>query len=107
MDLVVKEREVQELGFSVLDDVFTDQEVEDILAAINRTDSTKETFRKSDYLFAIRQFLKEVPETIDLIFNNKLKHIVKEVLAKIIFWSNRSISTNPKLQIGLFPIIRI
>jgi ectoine hydroxylase-related dioxygenase (phytanoyl-CoA dioxygenase family) len=85
MDLVVKEREVQELGFSVLDNVFTDQEVENIFAAINRTDSTKETFRKSDDLFAIRQFLKEVPETISVIFNDKLKHIVKEVFGEDYF----------------------
>lgn len=85
MDLVLKEREIQELGFSNIDNVFTDQEVEDILAAINRTDSTKETFRKSDDLFAIRQFLKEVPETIDLIFNHKLKHIVKEVFGEDYF----------------------
>ena len=85
MDLVVKEREIQELGFSVVDHVFTEQEVEDILAAINRADSTKETFRKSDDLFAIRQFLKEVPETIGLIFNNKLKHIVKEVFGEDYF----------------------
>jgi hypothetical protein len=45
MDLVVKEREIQEFGFSVVDNVFTGQEVEDILSAINRTDSAKETFR--------------------------------------------------------------
>ena len=85
MDLVAKEKETQELGFSVVDDVFTDQEVEDILAAIDRTDSTKETFRKSDDLFAIRQFLKEVPETISLIFNDKLKHIVKEFFGEDYF----------------------
>lgn len=85
MDLVVKVREIQELGFSVVDHVFTEQEVEDILAAINRTDSTKETFRKSDDLFAIRQFLKEVPETIGLIFNHKLKHIVKELFGEDYF----------------------
>ncbi|MBB6238554.1 ectoine hydroxylase-related dioxygenase (phytanoyl-CoA dioxygenase family) [Pedobacter sp. AK013] len=85
MDLMVKERELKELGFSVIDDVFTDQEVEDILTIINKADSTKETFRKSDDLFAIRQFLKEVPETIDLIFNHKLKHIVKEVLGEDYF----------------------
>ncbi|QNR84867.1 phytanoyl-CoA dioxygenase family protein [Pedobacter riviphilus] len=85
MDLAVKEREIRELGFSVVDDVFTDQEIENILAAINRADSTKETFRKSDDLFAIRQFLKEVPETIDLIFNHKLKHILKEVFGEDYF----------------------
>lgn len=85
MDLMLKKREIQESGFSVIDNVFTDQEVENILKAIGSTDSTKETFRKSDDLFAIRQFLKEVPCTIDLIFNQKLKAIVREFFGKDYF----------------------
>jgi len=85
MDLAVKEREIQELGFSVIDGVFTDQEVEDILAAIDKTDPTKETFRKSEDLFAIRQFLKEVPASTDLIFNNKLKKIIREIFGEDYF----------------------
>jgi len=85
MDLKVKEREIQKSGFSVIDSVFTDQQIEDILAAINRADTTKESFRKSDDLFAIRRFLKEVPDTIDLIFNKKLKSIIREVFGKDYF----------------------
>ncbi|GGH08275.1 phytanoyl-CoA dioxygenase family protein [Pedobacter zeae] len=78
MDLAIKEREIRELGFSVIDNVFTDQEIENIRAAINKTDSTKETFRKSDDLFAIRQFLKEVPHTKRIIFNDQLTAIIQE-----------------------------
>jgi ectoine hydroxylase-related dioxygenase (phytanoyl-CoA dioxygenase family) len=85
MDLTVKEREIQESGFSVIDHVFTDQEIEDILAAINRADTTKESFRKSNDLFAIRRFLNEVPDTIDLIFNKKLKSIIREIFGKNYF----------------------
>ncbi|MBO9674516.1 MAG: phytanoyl-CoA dioxygenase family protein [Sphingobacteriaceae bacterium] len=85
MDLAVKEREIQELGFSVIDHVFTDREIENILAAIHKTDSTKETFRKSDDLFAIRQFLKEVPDTTGIIFNSKLKAIIQELFSKDYF----------------------
>ncbi|RLJ72096.1 phytanoyl-CoA dioxygenase family protein [Pedobacter alluvionis] len=85
MDLTVKEKEIQESGFSVIDDVFTDQEIEDILTAINRADTTKETFRKSDDLFAIRRLLKEVPDTIGLIFNKKLKAIIQEIFGKDYF----------------------
>ncbi|MBE5320642.1 phytanoyl-CoA dioxygenase family protein [Pedobacter sp. MR2016-19] len=85
MYLTVKEKEIKESGFSVIDNVFTDQEIEDIQAAINGADTTKETFRKSDDLFAIRQFLKEVPGTIELIFNKKLKAIIREIFGKDYF----------------------
>lgn len=85
MDLTVKEKEIKESGFSVIDNVFTDQEIEDIQAAINGADTAKETFRKSDDLFAIRQLLKEVPGTIELIFNKKLKAIIREIFGKDYF----------------------
>nr|WP_315422481.1 phytanoyl-CoA dioxygenase family protein [uncultured Pedobacter sp.] len=85
MDLTVKEKEIQKSGFFVIENVFTDQEIEDILAAINRADTTKETFRKSDDLFAIRRFLKEVPDAIELIFNKKLKAIIREIFGKDYF----------------------
>lgn len=85
MDLTAKEKEIQESGFSVIDNVFTDHEIEDILAAINKADTTKESFRKSDDLFAIRRFLKEVPDTIDLIFNKKLKSILRKIFGKDYF----------------------
>jgi ectoine hydroxylase-related dioxygenase (phytanoyl-CoA dioxygenase family) len=85
MDLTVKEKEIKESGFSLIDNVFTDQEIQDIQAAINGADTTKETFKKSDDLFAIRQFLKEVPDTIELIFNKKLKAIIREIFDKDYF----------------------
>lgn len=85
MDFAVQKREIHEAGFSVIDNIYTDQEVENILEAISKTDSAKETFRKSDDLFAIRQFLKEVPGTIDLIFNQKLKAIVGGLFGKDYF----------------------
>ncbi|QXU41954.1 phytanoyl-CoA dioxygenase family protein [Pedobacter sp. D749] len=85
MDSTIKEKEIKESGFSVLDNVFTDQEIQDIQAAINGADTKKETFKKSDDLFAIRQFLKEVPGTIELIFNKKLKAIIREIFGKDYF----------------------
>ncbi len=45
---------------------------------INQATTDKDTFRKSADLFAIRQFLKEVPSTLDIIFNRKLKNVLKQ-----------------------------
>jgi len=64
-------------GFSIIQNVYNEQEIEQIIEEINKVDSTKPTFRKSADLFAIRQFLKEIPASYDLIFNDKLKKIIK------------------------------
>ncbi|MCZ4245354.1 phytanoyl-CoA dioxygenase family protein [Pedobacter punctiformis] len=63
-------------GFTIVDHIYNDQEIGFILDIINKINSDKETFRKSRDLFAIRQFLKEIPETIDLIFNNNLRSLI-------------------------------
>jgi hypothetical protein len=57
--------------------IYTPTELSAIKTAINHADQTKPTFRKSTDLFAIRQFLKEIPEVAALIFNQKLKDIIK------------------------------
>ncbi|WP_316824541.1 phytanoyl-CoA dioxygenase family protein [Pedobacter miscanthi] len=85
MSLAVKGRETREIGFSVIEHVFTDPEIEAILTAISNTDPKNETFRKSDDLFAIRQFLKEVPDAINIVFNEKLKNIINELFGEDYF----------------------
>ena len=67
-------------GFTTIDDIYTTDEVENILLQISQASTDKETFRKSNELFAIRQFFKEVPATVDTVFNDKLKSILTQLL---------------------------
>jgi len=67
------------IGFAILDNIFTTDEIESLVQQINRANTDNETFRKSSELFAIRQFLKEVPSTLDTILNNKLKTVLKNL----------------------------
>ncbi|MFH6935661.1 phytanoyl-CoA dioxygenase family protein [Flavobacterium sp. FlaQc-30] len=67
-------------GFSIINNVYTTNEVEKLISLIEnvtKNDFNVSTFRKSQDLFAIRQFHKEIPETLDLIFNQNLKEIIK------------------------------
>lgn len=68
--------DLTENGFTTIDDIYSDKEIEQILLTIDQADNDKETFRKSADIFAIRQFLKEIPETTNLVFNDKLKNVV-------------------------------
>ena len=72
-------------GFTVIEDVYGEDEILAILQLIGEVDSQKDTFRKSAGLFAIRQFLKEVPAVQAIIFNRKLKAIIHELFGEDYF----------------------
>lgn len=72
--------EINSEGFTIIDNVYSENEVEKLISFIEdvtENDSDNSTFRKSQDLFAIRQFHKEVPETLDIIFNKNLKDIIE------------------------------
>lgn len=77
--------ELLENGFTVIGAVYSESEINNIVQVINHTDTSKDTFRKSTDVFAIRQFLKEVPETVPLIFNDKVRGIVNTLFGKSYF----------------------
>jgi hypothetical protein len=64
-------------GFAIINNVYTAEEIDAILYIISQVDTSKPAFRKSGDLFAIRQFLKEVPVAYDLIFNDRLVSIIE------------------------------
>jgi ectoine hydroxylase-related dioxygenase (phytanoyl-CoA dioxygenase family) len=65
-------------GFTLVENTYSPEETQQIIALIEQVDTSRQTFRKSAELFAIRQFLKEIPETVNLLFNERLKTIVRE-----------------------------
>ncbi|MFC7347751.1 phytanoyl-CoA dioxygenase family protein [Chryseobacterium zhengzhouense] len=85
MNLQNHKNSIIENGFTVINNIFSDEEIEKISGVIQDIDTSKETFRKSEDLFAIRQFLKEIPEVKDLIFNKNLKTIIKEIFGENYF----------------------
>ncbi|MDX6188917.1 phytanoyl-CoA dioxygenase family protein [Flavobacterium sp. Fl-318] len=75
-------------GFAIIDKVYNEKEINKIISLIeNTTENTTEnaTFRKSQDLFAIRQFHKEIPKTLDFIFNQNLKDIIENTFGKGFF----------------------
>jgi len=66
-------------GFTIVENVFTDKEVDDLLLTISQADTSKPTFRKTNDLFAIRQFLKEVPASINKVFIKNFNNLISEL----------------------------
>jgi ectoine hydroxylase-related dioxygenase (phytanoyl-CoA dioxygenase family) len=66
-------------GFAIADNVFTDEEIDNLLFTISHADASKPTFLRTNDLFAIRQFLKEIPACIEKVFNNKLNALISKL----------------------------
>lgn len=80
----IKDRALKE-GFAIIDTIYTAEEINLLLETISQADSGRPTFRKSNDLFAIRQFLKEVPGAYNLIFNDRLNTIISQLFGNDYF----------------------
>ncbi len=78
MTFLKNQQQLYDLGFTILSDIYTPAEINKIADVINEADTSNCTFRKSADVFAIRQFLKEIPEARELTFNSNLKGIIAE-----------------------------
>lgn len=72
-------------GFAIIDTIYSENEIEKLISLIeNITENSNKnaTFRKSQDLFAIRQFHKEIPESLPFIFNQNLKDVIESTFGK-------------------------
>lgn len=77
--ILTAKKNLVENGFSVIDSIYSEKEIAAIVGVIDSLDTSNPTFRKTDDLFAIRQFIKEVPEIKNLLFNSKLSDIINSI----------------------------
>src|SRR3954467_11130531 len=76
---------LQSDGYTIINDVFTASEITSILDTINNIDTSGPAFRKTNDLFAIRRFVKEVPDISPLVFNSRLRDIIIQLFGKDYF----------------------
>jgi ectoine hydroxylase-related dioxygenase (phytanoyl-CoA dioxygenase family) len=76
---------LKDKGYTIIPKVFSSTECDEMLSHIEMADTANSTFRKSTDLFAIRQFLKEVPATQSIIFNNNLTTIIQALFGSGFF----------------------
>lgn len=78
-------QQIADSGFTIVNGIYTPSEIDAITAIIEAADQSKDSFRKTDDLFAIRRFLHEVPDVKRLIFNDNIKRIINELFGKAYF----------------------
>ncbi|BAU53617.1 phytanoyl-CoA dioxygenase family protein [Mucilaginibacter gotjawali] len=77
MEVSINQRQqIADSGFSVFEDIYTIDEINSIGAILNKADRSEKTFRQTADLFAIRQFLKVLPEVKPLVFNQNLRSVI-------------------------------
>jgi len=67
---------LEQEGCAILDEVYTNNEVKQILNCIENSDKENRSFLKTKDLFAIRQLINTIPELSKLIFSKKLKELL-------------------------------
>ena len=85
MNIEQQQHTILHNGFTVINNIFSAEEITQILTIIDLADTSSSTFRKSADLFAIRQFLKEIPDVQKLIFNAKLDKLIAELFGQNYF----------------------
>ena len=83
--LKIMKEDILQKGFAIIEDVFTEEEINNLLLTISQADTSKSTFRKSNDLFAIRQFFKEVPPAINEVFTTKLNNVISQCFGEEYF----------------------
>lgn len=63
-------------GYAIINGVYSKPEIDAIVSVINNADKSSQAFRKTNDLYAVRQFLKEVPDVIPLLFSDRLKMLL-------------------------------
>ncbi len=99
MDSFLNHREsIANDGFTVIDDIYTADEVKSILEVIADADHSNPSFRKTHDLFAIRQFLKELPQVVPLIFSDKLRSVIRTIFGEDYFVTKSIYFDKPELS---------
>lgn len=74
-------------GYAIIPGIYSAADTEQMLTLINNADTESAVFRKTTNLFAIRQLLKEIPQLPNIIFNDNLKDIIKNLFGEGYFVS--------------------
>ncbi len=90
--------EINSEGFTIINNVYSETEINHIISIIESTNTDKATFKKTDYLFAIRQFHKEIPGTLNFIFNEKIKEIINKTFGNNYFITKSIYFDKPELS---------
>jgi len=84
-DVDTIKRAIANDGFAIIENIYTTNEIDTILLAITQAGIINPAYGKTPGLFAIRRFLKEVPEAVHAIFTSKLQAVITGLFGEAYF----------------------
>lgn len=88
--------ELEKNGYSVLADLYSENEINQISTCIENSEQDGNSFLKTKDLFAIRQLIKNVPNLTDLLFNEKLTELISDLSESEYFLTKAIYFDKPK-----------
>jgi hypothetical protein len=79
MNYAKNKLELDENGFSVLSNMYSDSEINQILDCIKHSEQGGDSFMRTKDLFAIRQLVNNIPELGDILFNRKMRDLISDL----------------------------
>lgn len=65
-------------GYSIHPEIYSAEEIDDILKIIDKPAINNSSFRKNDALYAVRDFISAFPSLIPILFNPQLKELLHD-----------------------------
>ena len=79
MNYAENKTELEENGYSILEDLYSENEVSQILTCIESAEQSGNSFLKTEDLCAIRQLIKNIPELKGLLFNKRITELISDL----------------------------
>ncbi|WP_103864122.1 phytanoyl-CoA dioxygenase family protein [Aquimarina sp. I32.4] len=98
MNCVKNKIELEEKGYSILNNLYSIEEISEILSCIKNVAQDRDSFMKTGDLYAIRQLIKNIPELKTHLFNKKITQLISNLsqseyfLTKAIYFDKPSTS---------------
>ena len=92
MNYEQQKTELANNGFSIINNFYTAEEIDEILNCIETNEQTGDSFMKTRDLFAIRQLINNIPDLKKLLFNSNLLSLLGSdyFLTKAIYFDKPS-----------------
>ncbi|GAB4037873.1 phytanoyl-CoA dioxygenase family protein [Spirosoma jeollabukense] len=94
---------INENGFTIINDIFSEEEINNLTQIIDQATHSNTNFRKENDLFAIRNFIGEVPQIEPYLWTEKLNSLIDTLLGASYFVTKAIYFNKPALSNWLVP----
>jgi ectoine hydroxylase-related dioxygenase (phytanoyl-CoA dioxygenase family) len=79
MNFIKAKMELNEFGYSILANIYSENEIDEILKCFENRKFNSNTFQDTKNVFAVRQLLKNIPELSKILFNENLLNLLNDL----------------------------